>query len=88
MDFVNKKHIIITQIGENGCQITLTLDGRTAGHANVHVQLVGNNIGQSGFAKARRAKEQHMVQSLMTSRRSLDKDGKVILDLALADIFI
>ena len=88
VDFINKQNVILAKIRQYRCQISLTLNRRTTRHADIHVQLVGNNIRQRRFAEARRAEEQHMVERLMTGSSSLDEDRQIILDLLLADIFI
>ena len=88
VDFINKQNVILAKIRQYSCQISLTLNRRTARYADIHVQLIGNNIRQRRFAEARRAEEQHMVKRLMTGSSSLDEDRQIILDLLLADIFI
>ena len=86
VNLINKQHIPGIQVGEQGCQISGLFNGRAAGHPQAHPQLVGDNPRQGGFAQARRAVEQHMVQGLLPLPGRLDKHRQIFLDFLLSNI--
>ena len=54
----------------------------------LHVQFVGQNLGESGLAEARRAEQQDVIECLFALPRRLDRDRQVLLDLLLPDEFL
>ena len=62
MDFIQKKHLPVTQVGEDGREVALDLYGRPGALLVGHAHLVGDDGGQRRLAQPRRAIEQNVVQ--------------------------
>ena len=86
MDFIDEQHIALFEVRKDRSKVSRTLDGWTAGSFDVRAQLIGNHGGKGGLAQARRPREQDMVRNVATLLRSLNQDGKRLLDLRLAEI--
>jgi hypothetical protein len=54
MNLINEEKITFAQVGQNGSQITRTLDGRTRSDFQINFHLVGNDTGQGRFAQTGR----------------------------------
>ena len=87
MNFVDKQHVALVQIGQQGREIPRPFQGGAGGDAEIDPHLRRNNGRQGGFAQAGRAVQQHVIQGLATNLGRVDKDRQVILDLFLADVF-
>ena len=55
MDFIQKQHLPVTQVGEDGGEIALNLYGRPIALLISHTHLIGDDGGQRSFAQAGRA---------------------------------
>ena len=86
MNLVNEQHVSGVQVGENGGQVAGALNGRAGGDADVLAHFGGHNAGQGGFAKARRAVEQHVIQRVVAGQRRLNVDAQAVLHGLLAHI--
>ncbi len=85
MNFVDKKDVAGTQVGENGRQVARALYRRAGGDFNVDAHLIGQDVRQSCFSQARRAVEQHVIQRFGALASSIDQYLQVFFDLFLAD---
>jgi len=88
VDFVDEQHVVLLEIGQQCGQVLGLFQHRAAGLAQVHAQLVGNDVRQRGLAQARRAEQQHVVQRLVTLFGGTDKDLQLLAHLGLAHIFV
>ena len=84
MDFVDKEDVLRLEGGEDGGHIPGPLNGRAGSNLDVHSHFLGNDVGQGGFAQARRPVEDDMIQRLPPQLGRLDANGQIILDLGLA----
>ena len=87
MNFVKEEHLALAQVGEDGGQVALDLQGGAGGLLKAHVQLVGNDGGEGGLAEARRPEEEHVVEGLAAGFCGFQGDGKLLFRLGLADEF-
>ena len=62
MDFIDEQHIVFFQAGEQGGQVFGLFQHRPTGLAQVHAELVGDDVAQGGFAQTGWSKQEHMVQ--------------------------
>ena len=85
MDLVEKQHLPLAQIGEDGGQIALNLQSRARGLLKANVELVGDDGGQRGLAQPRRPEEQHMIQRFAARLRRFKGDRQLLFRLGLAD---
>ena len=83
VDFVDEKHVVGLQRGEQSSQVAGLVEHRTGGGFNAHTQLVGDDVAEGGLAQTRRAVEQHMVQRLATVLGGTDEDLEVLHHLLL-----
>ena len=87
MHLIDKQHVAGIQVGEQRCQITGLFNGRTAGNAQVHAQLIGDDAGQGGFTQAGRAIEKHMIQCFAPLPGRFNKHRQILFGFVLSDIF-
>ena len=85
MDFINKKNVVVVEVGQNSRQVSGALYRRTGGNPDVHPHLSGNDISQGRFPQPRRAVKQYMVQRLVPALSRRDGYLQVLLDLVLPD---
>ena len=84
MNFINKEYVLTVEVGDDGRQISYTLDSRARSNPKVNTHLNGHDIGQGSLTQARRAVEQQMVQSLASSLSGGDSNVQIIFDLRLS----
>jgi len=51
VDFVEEEHLALAQIGEDGGQVTLNLQGRAGGLLKADIEFVGDDGGKGGFPR-------------------------------------
>ncbi|MPN23328.1 hypothetical protein SDC9_170716 [bioreactor metagenome] len=61
---------------------------RAARDADIHAQLVCNDVCKRRFAKAWRAIEQHMIERVAAFFGRLDKNAHMLLGFLLANVFV
>jgi len=88
VDFVEEEHLPLADVGEDGGEVALDLQGRAGGLLKADVELIGDDCGQSGFAEAGRAEEQDVVEGFTARAGRFEGDGKLFFGLGLADEFI
>ncbi len=64
VDFINKKHLFVLQIGQNGSQVALDLQRRSRRRLKRRSHFVGNDVRQGRLAQARRPVEQNVIERL------------------------
>ena len=62
VDFVEEQYLALAQVGEDGCQVALNLQGRPGGLLEAYVELVGDDGGEGGFAQSRWTEEQDVIE--------------------------
>ncbi|MPN60535.1 hypothetical protein SDC9_208263 [bioreactor metagenome] len=87
MNLVDEQHVALLQIGQQGGKVARFFNRRAGRDANLHPHLVRNNASEGGFAKARRAIQQQVVQRLAAAFRGFKVNTQVAFDLVLPDIF-
>ena len=86
MDFVDEQYVVRFEVGQKRGQIARAFQYRAAGLAQVHAQFFGDDVGQRGFAQARRTEKQRVVECFAAFFGCLDKDFKLFFGLVLADV--
>ena len=64
MDFVNEQHVVRLQIGEQTREVGGLVEHGAGGHLDAGAQLVGDDVGERGFAQAGGAMQQHVVEGV------------------------
>jgi len=84
---VNKKHLFVADIGQDGGKVALDLQGWPGSLLKGDSQLVGNDGGERGLAQPGRTVEQNVVQSFAAGFCRFNRDRQVFFDLGLSDEF-
>src|SRR5258708_38229998 len=87
MHFVDEQDIARFEIGQDRGQVAGLGQARPGGGAEIYPQLAGDDLGEAGLAKARRAGGQHVVEGLGPGACGVDEYGKIGLGRFLADEF-
>gem|GEM_PF-4568043 len=87
MDFVNEKHRVRLQVGEDADEVTRSLDGRAAGDVQRRPHLVRHDVREGGLPEPRRAVEQNVVQRFFPLAGGIDEDLQVAAEIFLAKEF-
>ena len=64
MDLVDEQHVARLQVGEQRGEIAGPLEHRTGGLAQVHAELVRDDVRERGLAQPGRPEDQHVVERL------------------------
>ncbi len=88
MNFINKEHISMAEVGENGSQVSGPFDSRPGCYANADAQFPGNNVRQGCFAKTGRSVKQNVIKRFLALQGRPDVDSQFFLNLLLADILL
>ena len=85
MNLIQEEHLLLTQVGEDGCQIALDLQRGSAGLLETDAKLVRDDGGKGRLSESGRTEEQHMIKRLTTALCRFQSDGELLLRLGLAD---
>jgi hypothetical protein len=86
VNLVDEQHVARLEIGQQRREVARALEHRPRGLAQVHLQLVGDDVRERGLAEARRPEDQHVIERLAAIARRLDEDIHLRLDVGLADV--
>ena len=86
VDFVDEQHIVGLEVGEQRGQIAGALEHRAGSLAQIDAHLGRHDVGQGGFAEARRAEQQHVVERFAALPGRLDENAQLVADFLLADV--
>jgi hypothetical protein len=86
VNLVDKQNVTRLEIGQDGNQVTLPLDRRPRRHPQADTHFGGYDRGEGRFAQPWRTVEQDVIQRLLTSKGSLDKDVQVCFDPMLPNV--
>lgn len=87
MNLVYEQNVIGLQVSQQRRQIAWAFQHRSGGLAQAYTHFIGDDMGQRGLAKARRAKQQYMVQRLVAPTSGGDKNLHLPPDGFLSDVF-
>ena len=88
VDFVDEQHIVFFQVGQQRGQVFGLFQHRTTGLAQVHTQLLRNDVAERGFAQARWAEQQHVVEGFIAVARGANENFQLLTHLGLAHILL
>ena len=88
MDLVDEQHVVRLEVGEQRREIAGALEHRARRLAQVHAELVRDDVRQRRLAEARRAEQQHVVERFLALPRRFDEDRQLAADLLLPDVFV
>ena len=85
MDFVDEEDLARADVAQDAGEVELLLQHRAGRvRSEFHLQFLGDDGGERGFAEAGGTVEQHVVHRLAALAGGFDGDGQVLLQLALA----
>ncbi len=62
VDLVEEEDLLVAEVGEDGGEVALDLQGWAGGLLEADVELVGDDGGEGGFAEAGGAEEEDVVE--------------------------
>jgi hypothetical protein len=86
MNFVEEEDFLQRERGEDGSEVPLAFEERSGTGFDGDVELVGDDLGESGFAESRRAIEEDVIKGFAAITSGLESDGDVFLDALLANV--
>ena len=87
MNFVDKQNVALRQIRQNAGKVARMLDGRARSYPNLTAHFGRDNIGKRGFAQARRAVKQNVIERLFSAFCRLYVNCEIAFDFFLTDVF-
>ena len=83
MDLVDEEDVARLQVRQDRGEVAGARDHRARGRAEVHAEFARDDLGHRGFAEARRARKQHVVERFVAAARGVDEDFQVRARLGL-----
>ena len=88
MNLVDKQHIARLKIGHQGRNVAGLFQNGPAGGFQLDTHFLRNNAGERGLAKARRAKDQGMVERFPAATRRREEDLHLLPHRTLPNVLI
>jgi hypothetical protein len=88
VDLVEEENLAVAEVGENGGEVALDLEGGAGGLLEGDVEFVGDDGGEGGFAEAWGAEEEDVVEGFAAGFGSFKSDGELLFGFGLADEFL
>jgi hypothetical protein len=88
VNFIEEENFFAFQRGENGGQVTFAFQEGAGAGLYGDLEFIGDDLGESGFAQARRAVEQDMIEGFAAAAGRFDGNGDIFFNALLADVFI
>src|SRR5439155_24100650 len=85
VDLVHEQDVVALEAGQNRRHVALTLERRAGDAANAYAQLLADDERQARLAEPGWADEKHVVESLVSPLRSVERDCELLLDPILPD---
>ena len=74
MELVEEEDLALAQVGEDGGEVALDLQGGAGGLLEADIELVGDDGGEGGFAQAGRAEEEDVVEGFAARFGGTERD--------------
>src|SRR5437762_2635691 len=87
VNLVNEQDVSFREVREDAHQVPGALERRAGGGGNLRSHFFGDDVGERGFAKPRRAVEESMFEGLLAAARRLKRDGELVHDILLPNVF-
>ena len=88
MDLVEEEDLAFAQVGEDGGEVSLDLQGWAGGLLEADFKLVGDDGGEGGFAQAWGPEEEDVVEGFLAGASGFESDGELFFGFGLADEFL
>ena len=88
VDLVEEEDLAFAEVGEDGGEVALDLEGGAGGLLDTDIELVGDDGGEGGFAEAGGTGEQDVVEGVAAGLCGFEGDSKLLFGFGLADEFL
>src|SRR6266567_633807 len=88
VDLVDEQHVVRFEVGQQRGKVAGALEHGTRSLAQVHAELVRDDVRQRRLAESRRSEEQHVVERFLALARGLDEDRQLAAYLLLPDVLV
>ena len=88
MNLVNKQYIAGLEVGHQGCNVTGLFQNGSAGGLQLNTHFLRNDAGECGFAEARRAEDQGMVERFSATARRREEDLHLLPHCTLSNVLV
>jgi hypothetical protein len=85
VNFVDKKHVALFEIGQKRRKVAGLGDHRARGGAEIDGKLARHDLRQRGLAEAGRPDKQHVIERFLARSGGSDENAEVTARLLLAD---
>ena len=85
MNLVEEEDLAFAEVGEDGGEVALDLEGGAGGLLEADVELVGDDGGEGGFAEAGGTGEEDVVEGFAAGFGGFEGDGELLFGFGLAD---
>jgi hypothetical protein len=87
MDFIEEEDLFFFQRSEDGGEVAFAFEERAGAGFDGDLEFIGDDLGEGGFAEARRAVEENVVEGFTAVAGGFESDGDIFFDAFLADVF-
>ena len=88
MDFIDEEYVAFLEIRQYAGQVGGLIEDRPGRDFNVRCHLIGDNVGERGFAQPRGTGEKHMVKRFVPLLCRCDENLQIIDNVFLPDKFV
>jgi predicted nucleotidyltransferase len=88
VNLVEEEDLAFAEVGEDGSEVALDLEGGAGGLLEADVELVGDDGGEGGFAEAGGTGEKDVVEGFAAGAGGFEGDGELLFGFGLADEFL
>jgi hypothetical protein len=87
MNFIEKENFLGLERGEYSGEVAFAFEKRASAGFYGDVELVGNDLCESGFSESRRSIEKNVIEGFAAIAGGFEGDGNVFLHTLLTDVF-
>jgi hypothetical protein len=88
VDLVEEEDLAVADVGEDGSEVALDLEGGAGSLLEADVELIGDDGGEGGFAEAWGTEEEDVVEGFAAGFGGFKGDGELLFGFGLADEFL
>src|SRR5260370_23471827 len=82
---VDEEHVALFEVIDDCGEVAGAFDGGAGRPAQIDAEFARDDMGERGFAEARRPREENVVEDLAAHARRLDRHAEDFFDALLAD---
>jgi hypothetical protein len=86
VDLVDEQYVAWFEVGQKRRQIPGSLEHRSRRLPQIHLELVGDDVGERGLTQSRRPEYQDVIECFAALSCGLNEDLHLVLDVGLANV--